>query len=606
MWLPLYYFFPFANRCFCCYYDCNKKENKLKTIVEKSLSGKSWVESKSTEQTEQNKDIVSSVLESRGISAPKDVHNFLYPSIKDQMPDPSVLADMDRAAANAARAIMAGEKIAVFGDYDVDGITSTAIIVKYLRELGMDPLWHLPSRESEGYGLNTGAIDDFAAAGAQLMITVDCGISGCDEVARAKELGMSVIITDHHSPGPNIPDADAVVNPKRSDDTSGLAYLAGVGVAFMFLVALNRALRDAGRDVSHINLLEYLDLVALGTICDTMPLIELNRAFVATGLKIIEARKNLGLRTLMEIAGAKGASVYVAGFVIGPRLNAAGRLSSAAPALELLLTDNPGTAAVLAGQLDKQNSMRKDIENGILLCATEMAEKCCSAGKYSLFLCGENWHGGVMGIIAGRLKDKYGMPTCVAAKTDGVINGSGRGIRGVDLGAIIHEALDAGILLEGGGHAAAAGFSLSEENEAAFCEFLEKRVAEILGGERPRPEITIDAGLDAGGANMKLVREMDQLSPFGQGNPEPMLMLYGGELAYVTTMGAGAHLRGALRTSNGTNLNFVGFNLTRGPIGEFLLDESNIGRKITICGRLTGNEYNGRTSAQFVIEDIAL
>jgi single-stranded-DNA-specific exonuclease len=522
------------------------------------------------------------------------------------MPDPNVLAGMDAAVSVARDAILAGKKIAIFGDYDVDGITSTAIIVKYLRALGMDPLWHLPSREGEGYGLNSSAIEEFAAAGAKLLVTVDCGISGVAEVSRAKELGLSVIITDHHSPGPNLPNADAIVNPKRTDDSSGLTYLAGVGVAFMFLVALNRALRDAGRDVSNINLLEYMDLVALGTICDTMPLIELNRAFVTTGLKIIDARQNLGLRTLMEIAGAKRASVYVAGFVIGPRLNAAGRLSSAAPALELLLTDNHGTAAVLAGQLDKQNSERKDIENGILLCATEMAEKHCSDGKCSLFLCGDNWHGGVMGIIAGRLKDRYGMPTCVAAKTAGVINGSGRGTRGVDLGAIIHEALEAGILTEGGGHAAAAGFSLVEQNEAAFCEFLEKRVREILGSERPRPEIAIDAELDAGGANMKLVHEMEALAPFGQGNPEPMLLIYGGELAYATTMGGGGHIRGSLRTSAGVSLSFVGFNLACGPIGQFLLDESNIGRKIMLCGRLNGNEYNGRTTAQFVIEDVAI
>ncbi|MCL1785688.1 MAG: single-stranded-DNA-specific exonuclease RecJ [Alphaproteobacteria bacterium] len=575
----------------------------MKTIAEKSLSGKKWMESAAKAQ---NKDIVSNVLESRGITDPADVQNFLNPCMRDQMPDPGTLSDMERAVSVAKDAVLSGKKIAIFGDYDVDGITSTAIIVKYLRALGLDPLWHLPSRDGEGYGLNPGAIEEFAAAGAELLITVDCGISGVAEVARAKELGMSVIITDHHSPGPLLPAADAIVNPKRVDDTSGLSYLAGVGVAFMFLVALNRSLRDSAVDVSAVNLLEYMDLVALGTICDTMPLIKLNRAFVATGIKIIDARQNLGLRTLMEIAGAKAASVYVAGFVIGPRLNAAGRMSDASPALELLLTDNPGTAAVLAGQLDKQNSTRKDIENGILMRATEMAEQCCADGKCSLYLSGAGWHGGVMGIIAGRLKDKFGMPTCVATKSDGVINGSGRGVRGVDLGAIIHDALDAGILTEGGGHAAAAGFSLSENNENAFCEFLEARVREILGAEQPRPEIIIDAQMDAGGANMKLVREMDTLAPFGQGNPEPMLLLYGGELAYATAMGGGAHLRGALRTSAGTSLNFVGFNLARGPIGKFLLDESNIGRKITMCGRITGNEYNGRTTAQFVIEDIAV
>jgi len=574
----------------------------LRTIAEHSLSGKTWVES----GTEKQDNIAKSVLQARGVTDPADVQNFLCPSIKDQMPDPNVLTGMERAAEIVKDAARAGKRIAIFGDYDVDGITSTAIIVKYLRSVGLDPLWHLPSRDGEGYGLNIAAIEELADAGAEILITVDCGISSVRETARAKELGLTVVVTDHHSPGPNLPNADAIINPKRADDTSGLSYLAGVGVAFMFLVALNRALRDAGHDVSGANLLEYMDMVALGTICDTMPLVGLNRAFVATGLKIIDARQNLGLRTLMDIAGAKKASVYVAGFVIGPRLNAAGRLSSASPALELLLTDNPGTAAILAEQLDKQNQARKDIENGILMIASEMAEKCCDNGRHSLFLCGDNWHGGVMGIIAGRLKDKFGMPTCVASKTDGIINGSGRGTPGVNLGAIIHEALDAGILTEGGGHAAAAGFSLLEENEGAFCEFLERRVSEILDGERPRQEIIIDAQLDAGGANMKLVREMESLAPFGQGNPEPMLMIYGGELAYATTMGGGGHIRGSLRTSAGVSLSFVGFNLACGPIGQFLLDESNIGRKITMCGRLTCNEYNGRTSAQFIIEDVAI
>ena len=549
--------------------------------------------------------IVKKVLKSRGIINPDDIQKFLNPSVRENMPDPSVLAGMDVATKIVADAIINNEKIAIFGDYDVDGITSTAILIKYLRALGADPVWHLPSRDGEGYGLNIDSVEKFASDGVRILITVDCGISSVAEVARARELGMKVVITDHHSPDKDLPDANAIVNPKQINDNSGLTYLAGVGVAFMFLVALNREIKKSKPEID-INLLEYLDLVAIGTICDTCPLVGLNRAFVVTGLKIIESKKNIGIAALMQISGAKSASAYTIGFALGPRINAAGRLADPAPALELLLTDNIGTAGVLAAELDRQNKSRKNIESGIMMAALEIAEAHHKDGKFSLFLCGDNWHGGVMGIIAGRIKEKYNMPTCVATVQDGEINGSGRSTESIDLGAIIHEALAAGILTEGGGHAAAAGFSMPANNANAFHEFLEKRVREITGNENPKPKIIIDARIDAGGAGLDLCREMATLAPFGQANPEPTLCLYGCELAFATTMGNGSHIRGAVRTSNGTNLNFVGFNMTTGPIGNFLLDETNIGVKIMIAGRLTENEFNGRTTAQFMLEDIAV
>lgn len=578
----------------------------MKIIVESSLSGKAWVAEQEAEK-QKSDGIVSGILNSRGIAGPAEINTFLNPSIKDQMPDPFIMKDMERAVAIASDAVLAGKKIAVFGDYDVDGITSTAIVLKYLRHIGCDPLWHLPSREGEGYGLNIEAIEDLAAKGAQVLISVDCGISGAAEVARAKELGLSVIITDHHSPDSEIPAADAVVNPKRVDDESGLHYLAGVGVAFMFLVALNRKIRETRSESQSPNLMEYMDLVALGTICDMMPLVGLNRAFAATGLKVMEAQKNTGLRALMRVAGAKRANAYVASFVLGPRLNAAGRLDSATPGLQLLLTDNDGTAGFLAQQLNDMNKERMEIQNSIMTRALELAEQACKTGKKCLFLVGDGWHKGVMGIIAGRLKDRFQVPACVATKSDGIIDGSGRSVQGVDLGRIIHDALCAGILTDGGGHAAAAGFCLAEGKEAEFCEFFENAVCDQLGGCPPRMEISVDAELDAGGANMGLVREMSAMEPFGQENPEPVLAVGGAELAYAAAMGnGGVHLRGSLRTSAGTMLNFVGFNLTRTPIGEFLLDEANIGRKIRLCGKLQANEYNGRTSAQFVIEDVAV
>ena len=587
----------------------------MRTVVDKSMLGQVWtVATYPGEESSISRpdNLLQKILMSRGITDMAAMEQFLNPSIREYMPNPSVLCDMDAAAKIIADSIFGGEKIAIYGDYDVDGITSTAVLVKYLRALDVDVTWHLPTREGEGYGLNIGAIDEIARSGAKLIITVDCGISGVAEVAHAKSLGMRVVVTDHHSPDSVLPAADAVVNPKRADDTSGLAYLAGVGVAFLTLVAVRRELRsrdlpDAlAHQVAATDPMNYMDLVALGTICDTMPLIGLNRAFVATGLKVLNLRQNLGLRTLMDVAGIKRASVYAAGFAIGPRLNAAGRLDSAAPALELLLTDNPLIANDLAQKLHTMNQERIDIQNAIMISASELAQKCCDAGRCSLFVCGDNWHGGVMGIIAGRLKDKYNLPSCVATRSDGVINGSGRSIHGVDLGKIIHDALAAGIVSEGGGHAAAAGFSLSVENESQFCEFLEKSVREQLNGVMPNKEIIADAEMDAGGATLQLINKLSALEPFGQGNPEPTLILDGATLRFATTMGHGVHLRGSVMTSAGTQLAFVGFNLVGTPVGDFLLDDANTNTKIKMLGKLKENEYNGRVSAQFVIDDIAV
>ena len=587
----------------------------MRKVVDKSILGQVWTVTTYPGEEEgpsQADNLLQKILISRGITDMAAMEKFLNPSIREYMPNPSVLRDMDVAAKIITDSILTHEKIAIYGDYDVDGITSTAIFVKYLRALGVDVIWHLPTREGEGYGLNIGAVDEIADSGAKLIITVDCGISGAVEVAHATARGLRIVVTDHHSPDAVLPAADAVVNPKRADDTSGLSYLAGVGVAFLTLVAVRRELRgrdlspDMAKRVADTDLMDYLDLVALGTICDTMPLVGLNRAFVATGLRVLGMRKNLGLRTLMDVAGIKKPSVYAAGFAIGPRLNAAGRLDSAAPALELLLTDNPLIANDLAQKLHQMNQERIDIQNAIMLSAGDMAERCCAAGHCSLFVCGDNWHGGVMGIIAGRLKDKYNLPSCVATRADGMINGSGRSIQGVDLGKIIHDALAAGIISEGGGHAAAAGFSLSAENESRFCDFLEQAVRAQLNGVIPHKEIVADAEMDAGGATLKLINKLNGLEPFGQGNPEPTLILHGATLRFATTMGHGAHLRGSVMTSAGTQLAFVGFNLVGTPVGDFLLDDAHTNTKIMMLGKLKENDFNGHVSAQFFIEDIAV
>ncbi len=586
----------------------------MRKVVEKSMLGQAWMLATypDDDKPKNNDRFVDKILAARGVVDVAAREMFLNPSIKEYMPDPSVMRDVDVAAEIIVDSILDGERIAIYGDYDVDGITSTAVFVKYLRTLGVDVVWHLPTREGEGYGLNIGAIDELVDGGAKLIITVDCGISGAADVAHARSRGARVVVTDHHSPDSELPNANAVVNPKRSDDTSELTYLAGVGVAFLTLVAVHRELKtrnlssDMSARVADINLMNYMDFVALGTICDTMPLVGLNRAFVATGLKVLGLQKNLGLRVLMKIAGIKKPSVYGVGFALGPRLNAAGRLDSAGPALELLLTDNVLIANDLAARLHAMNQERIDIQNAIMISATEIANRHRAAGRHSLFVCGDNWHGGVMGIIAGRLKDKFNLPTCVATRCDGQINGSGRSIAGVDLGQIIHDALAAGVISEGGGHAAAAGFSLTTAQEDAFAEFLERAVNTQLNGEMPCCQIVADAELDSGAATMKLVNELSALAPFGQGNPEPTLILRGGVLRFASTMGGGAHLRGTVATSSGTQLSFVGFNLVGTPVGDFLLDDANVNTKIMMIGKLKENEYNGRVSAQFFLEDIAI
>ncbi len=583
----------------------------MKRIVEKSILGKSWVTHVLKDDEFIDLDtLIINIIKARGIET-IDVEKFLNPTVKEYMPDPYLMQDMERAVKIISKYIYSGQKIAVYGDYDVDGITSTAIFIKYLKELGADTVWHLPTRDGEGYGLNNDAIDSLADQDVKLIITVDCGIGGVDEVKYAKEKGIAVVVTDHHSPDIVLPNADAVVNPKRADDTSGLSYLAGVGVAFLTIVALNRYLKENDENSSlkenanNINLLQYLDLVALGTICDAMNLVELNRAFVYTGLKIMGLRQNLGLANLMDVAGVKKPSVYSVGFALGPRLNASGRIDSANPSLELLLTDNPLIASELAEKLHKMNQERIDIQNAIMLAADRRAEQIAKENKFSIFISGDNWHGGIMGIIAGRLKEKYNMPICVASRVHGKINGSGRSIDDVDLGKIIHEASARGILTEGGGHAAAAGFSLMADKENEFIEFLENSVKEQLGGEKKPVEICVDVEMDAGGANMNFIKKLSQLEPFGQGNPEPVLVLNGGTLSWVGTMGTGNHLRGVVNTNTG-QLNFVGFNMVGTKIGDFLLDDANINTKIKLLGKLKENEFKGRISAQFILDDLAI
>lgn len=579
----------------------------MKIIMEKSILGNSWIAGDDYNLLNiDEKDLIKSILKNRGIEE-KDYEDFLNPSIRKYMPDPLILKDMDKAVKVIADAILKNKKICIYGDYDVDGITSTAIFVKYLISIGADVIWYIPERENDGYGLNISAMKELADKNVNLLITVDCGVTGIDEVEYGKSIGLDIVITDHHNPDYSIPNADAIVNPKRIDDNSGLDYLAGVGVAFLTLTALNRYLRDNfpefSEKIKNINLMNYLDLVALGTVCDTMPLIKLNRAFVSTGLKVINLRQNLGLSILMDLISIKTPNSYSLGFAIGPRLNAAGRLESAIPALELLLSDNETIANNLAFKLNDLNQERVNIQNNILMQAKEKAESIKDTYKYSIFISGDNWHGGVMGIIAGRLKDKYSLPVCVGTCKDGIINGSGRSVCGVDLGKIIHDALSLGILIDGGGHSMAAGFSLNESDKDRFQEFLETSVKEQLCGKVPSNEIFVDGQINACAVNSNLLESLSNLEPFGSANNEPIFVLSGLSVGSVYRIGDGKHLKGYFNTDKG-NLNFVSFNLADTSLGKFLLDSINRNTKIKALGKVKENNLNN--TVQFVLEDLVL
>ena len=568
----------------------------MKVICNKSLSGKVW-----NLAGDATGDVLDSILRGRGIVSDDDKEKYLNPTLRDTMLDPFVMMGMENAAKIAADAVRAKKKIAIFGDYDVDGITSVAIFAKYFKQIDADVMWHLPDRESEGYGLKKTAIKNFRDAGAELLITVDCGVTAHGEVEYAKSLGMSVIVTDHHEPGPKIPVADAVINPKQDGCASGLCYLAGVGVAFMFLIALNRQL---GRPVT--DMMQFLDLVAIGTVCDTMPLVGLNRAITASGIKVLEKRESIGLSVLMEAANVKAIDVYAMGFVLGPRLNAAGRMRDATLALDLVLSDNEIMARELAEKLNDMNSHRQNVQNAIMLDADDIARKQFDAGAYALFIAGDNWHGGVLGIISGRLKEKYNRPTAVLTREGGVLSGSGRSVSSVDLGHIVQTALENGILTAGGGHAAAAGFELSAENEMKFMGFLNNSIKEQLGGNYPTAKIDIDVEMDAGGATLEFAESLAKMAPFGMGNPEPVLALTGGLWTHSRRMGQGGeHLSGTLRTSRG-NLAVVGWGMADTDIGTFLLDSANYGKKINIAGKIKKNSWNGTESVQIFLEDIAL
>jgi single-stranded-DNA-specific exonuclease len=549
-------------------------------------------------------EIVARLLAQRGIGV-AEAPGFLAPRLREFLPDPAHLRDMAPAVERLMRAVQGREKIVVFGDYDVDGATSAALLLRFFAAVGGDASVYVPDRLREGYGPNAPALLRLKAEGAAIVVTVDCGATAHDALATAAEAGLDVIVVDHHVSEPLLPSALAVINPNRLDDDSPHGALAAVGVAFLLAVALNRALREAGWYAGRAepDLLQWLDLVALGTVCDVVPLTGINRALVAQGIKVARRGENPGLHALAAVGRVTSPiDAYHLGFILGPRVNAGGRVGAADLGARLLATDDPALAAELAARLDGYNRERREIEAQTLTAAIDMVEAAPQSPAL-VFVAGGGWHPGVIGIVAARLKERYERPACVVALGEGIGKGSGRSVPGVALGPAVIAARQAGLLVNGGGHAMAAGFTVAADRLDALRVFLAERLGDGRGGERLRPELAIDGALSAAGAVGGLIDHLDALAPFGAANPEPRFGFPGLVAAHVEPVGTG-HLRCTLADPLGpARLKAIAFRVAESPLGAFLAAAR--GRRIHVAGHLRRDDYRGGDAVQLIIDDAA-
>ncbi len=583
--------------------------------VESSLLGKRW-ESRLTDdrlalalaQRLALPEEIARVMAARGVDL-ESADSFLDPSLRALLPDPSCLKDMDRAAVRLAGAIEAGEAVAVFGDYDVDGATSAAVLARFFRAAGAELRIYIPDRLNEGYGPNAPALERLAGDGVKLVITVDCGITAFEALEAGRAAGLEVIVVDHHQAEAALPAAHAVVNPNRLDEAGGLGHLAAVGVTYLLVVALNRELRRRGwyGAKGEPDLLGWLDLVALGTVCDVVPLTGVNRAFVAQGLKIMARRGNSGLAALCDAAGvSEPPGTYHAGFLLGPRVNAGGRVGRSDLGARLLASDDRAGAAEIAARLDAYNAERKEIERQVLDQAIEQVERQAESGgpdRALIFAAAEGWHAGVIGIVASRLKDRYNLPAVVVALEAGVGKGSGRSVPGVDLGACVLAARQAGLLVNGGGHAMAAGLTAAEAAVPALRDFLRERIAARIAVVGYRPALGLDAVVLPGAVSSPLIGSLEGLAPFGVGNAEPRFALPATRVANAQVVGE-THVRCRLTGADGGRLNAIAFRALDSALGQRLLQSA--GRPLHIAGKLRRDSWRGGDAVQMIIEDAAI
>jgi single-stranded-DNA-specific exonuclease len=547
-------------------------------------------------------EIIARILIGRGIGL-EDAEAYLAPSLRTWLPDPAKFADMDMAAERLARAIRAGEGIALFGDYDVDGATSVALMSRFLRALGANPQIYIPDRLREGYGPTAPAMRRLGEEGAKVVLTLDCGTGQHTALASARAFGLDVIVVDHHLAEPALPPAAAIVNPHRLDRAGPAPELAAVGLAFLLSVAVNRRLRQEGwfADRPEPDLMRWLDLVALGTVCDLAPLRGVNRALVAQGLKILAMRRAPGLAALSDIAGLEEPpGVYHLAYLLGPRINAGGRIGQADLGVRLLLSDEPAEASRLAGMLDRLNRERQAIEAEVLAAALgQIGRQKLGAVAVAM----GDWHPGVIGIVAAKLKEATDRPSIVIALANGVGKGSGRSVAGVDLGAAVTAARQAGHLENGGGHPMAAGFTVTADKIEAFKDFLERRIAAM----RPvpvRPSLGLDGTLGLGAATEDFLDLMSRAGPYGAGNPEPRFALVHARLTWAEAVGE-KHVRCMLADGAGNRLKGIAFASLGVPLGPALLKAYAQAKPWHVAGHLRADYFRGDKRLQFVIEDAA-
>ncbi|MGX9424765.1 MULTISPECIES: single-stranded-DNA-specific exonuclease RecJ [Bradyrhizobium] len=586
--------------------------------VARSLTGKFWrdrldargaARALAIAQRHQLPEMLARVLAGRDVAI-DDVPDFLDPTIRKLMPDPFTVTEMEAAARRIADAAMRNEKVAVFGDYDVDGATSAALLTWHLRHCGLDPLIHIPDRLFEGYGPNAEAVRALAAKGATLLVTVDCGTTSLEPLAEARRLGMSVVVIDHHQCGEVLPEVDALVNPNRLDDLSGLGHLAAVGLVLVTLVAVNRELRQRDFWTSEMpepDLLGMLHHVALGTVADVAPLIGLNRALVAKGLIALRRRDHVGHTALMDVARLNGPpEAWHLGFMLGPRINAGGRIGRADLGVRLLLESDPSEAARIAAELDRLNSERRVIEQAAE--AQAEAEALASLGLEDkgavIVTAAEGWHPGVVGLVASRLKEKFGRPAfAIALEPGGIGTGSGRSIGGVDLGKAVRQAVADGLLLKGGGHAMAAGVTLRKEKLAEFRAYLESLLAADVANSRHENELFIDGAVSARAVTVEFAAMLNRAGPFGSGNPEPVIALPSHQLVYADEVGQ-AHLRLRFKSGDGAIVNGMAFRSVGQKLGNALTQ--NRGQPLHVAGSLAIDRWQGSERVQLRVLDVAI
>jgi single-stranded-DNA-specific exonuclease len=584
--------------------------------VKQSARGYRWVErldpgrtliATSISQANGLPELFGRVLAARGADS-QTAARYLDPSLKTLLPDPSRLRDMEKAAARFAAAIRAGEKMAVFGDYDVDGAASVALIERFLRAHGRNATTYIPDRLTEGYGPSPEALAGLAEEGARLILTVDCGTTSDTAIETANAAGAEIIVIDHHQADEALPPAFAVLNPNRQDDLSGQGHLAAAGVVFLFLVATMRVLRREGfyQNSPEPDLLGLLDLVALATVCDVVPLKDANRAFVAKGLRVLRARRNQGLRALADAARIDQApNCYTLGFILGPRINAGGRVGASSLGARLLASDDEIEARGLAARLEALNAERKAIEERMIEEAFASAEAALDADttRPLLFLAAEGWHKGLLGLIAGRVAERFRLPTFIASlEPDGFATGSARSIASVDLGAAVREAVHAGLLVKGGGHAMAAGFKLERRKHDALIAFLVERLTTPVALASTVRQLAIDGALTAGGANQELMDLLDRAGPYGPGHPEPRFVFPAHRLSRIRHLKE-AHVRCTLKAADGARIEACAFRVGDTKLAKLLLKGE--GLLVHAAGHLRRTSWQGRDSVELLIEDAA-